>query len=83
MDTGFFQEAVLTSTHNLRFRGKRKKKENDVHVYPFILNPNFTINKWGVRGSTLHRHVSILRLSIQISLMRGALTARSVSGYKT
>ena len=37
-------EAVLTSTHNLCFRAKNKKK-----MYTPV-NPNFTIQKQGAKG---------------------------------
>ena len=40
-------EAVLTSTHNLCFGAKIRK------IYTPV-NPSFTIQKWGVRGSSLH-----------------------------
>ena len=42
------------STHNLCFRVKVKK-----NMYTPV-NPNFTISKWGVRGYTLHGHVSMM-----------------------
>ena len=47
-------EAVLTSTHNLFFKAKIRKKYTSV-------NPSFTLLKRGVRGSTLHGHVIIMR----------------------
>ena len=40
--------------HNLCFRVKNKKKMNTP------VNPSFTIQKWGVRGCTLHGHVSMM-----------------------
>ena len=47
-------EAVLTSTHDLRFRAKITNKMN-VHV-----NPNCTVSKWGVRGSMIDGLVSMM-----------------------
>ena len=51
-----YTEAVLTSTHNLFFRAKNRKK-----VYP--LHPSFTIYKCGVRGSSLHGHVCMVKFN--------------------
>ena len=47
-------EAVLTSTHDLCFRAKIRKK-----VYTPV-NPSFTILKWGVRGSSLQGLVFVM-----------------------
>ena len=47
-------EAVLTSTHNQSFRVKIRKK-----CIPPV-NPSFTIQKWGVRGYSLHGLVSMM-----------------------
>ena len=42
-----FSEAVLTCTHDLCFRAKIRKMYTPV-------KPNFTILKWGIRGSSSH-----------------------------
>ena len=47
---GTRENRLLTSTHNLCFQIKNKKT-----IYTPV-NPNFTIQIWYVRGSTLHRH---------------------------
>ena len=44
--------AILTSTHNIRLRAKQEN-----NVYPFKAQFNYS---WGVRGSTLHGHVSMM-----------------------
>ena len=47
---GTHENRLLTSTHKLCFKIKNKKT-----IYNPV-NPNFTIQIWYVRGSTLHRH---------------------------
>ena len=51
-----YTEAVLTSTHNLCFRAKIRKKYTPLH-------PSFTIYKWGARGSSLHGHVCMVKFN--------------------
>ena len=46
IDCGYMLE-LLTSTHNLCFRAK---------IMYTPVNPNFTVQKVGVRGSGIHRH---------------------------
>ena len=46
------------STHNLCFRAKIRKMYTPVH-------PSFTVQKWGVRGYSLHGHVFVMRLEAQ------------------
>ena len=52
--------AVLLSTHNLCFRAKIRKKYT-------LVNPSFNIQKWGVRGSTIHGHVSMMTIMENIN----------------
>ena len=42
------------STHNLCFLSRNKK------IMYTPVNPSFTIEKWGLRGSTLYRHVFVM-----------------------
>ena len=53
----FFNEVVLTSTYNLRFRAKIRKI---IHT-PVILSFSI-IQKWGLRGSLLHGCVSMIAI---------------------
>ena len=46
----------LTSIHNLYFRAKIRK------IIYIPLNPGFTIQKWGLRGSKLYRRVFVLNI---------------------
>ena len=50
----FWAEAVRTSTHNLCFWAEIRK------IMYIPVNPSFTIIKWGLRGSKLHRHVFMM-----------------------
>ena len=50
-------EGVLTSTHNLCFRAKEKRKMCTLE------NPSFSILKWGARGFRLHGCVIMMQLS--------------------
>ena len=47
-------EAVLTSTHNLCFWAEIRK------IMYTPVNHSFTIEKWGLRGSKLYRHVFVM-----------------------
>ena len=50
------------STHNLCFRTKiRRKMYTPVH-------PNFTIQKWGVRGYSLHGLVFVMHVRVDNAL---------------
>ena len=50
-------KAVLTSTNNLCFWAEIRK------IMYFPVNPSFTIEKSGLRGSKLYRHVFVMRKS--------------------
>ena len=52
-----YTEAVLTSTHNLCYRAKISK------IMCTSVNPSFTVQKWGVGGSTIYGHVSMIMFS--------------------
>ena len=52
MDGGY-TEAVLTSTHNLCFRAKIRKKYTPA-------NPSFTILEWDVSGPSLQGHICMM-----------------------
>ena len=47
-------EPVLTSNHNLWFRAKIRK------ICIPLVNPSFTISKWGVRGNKLHGRLCMM-----------------------
>ena len=65
IDCGYtFNEAVLTSTHNLCFRAKVRKS-----VYP--CKPQFYYVKLGCKGCTLHGHVFMMSI---FSDMRNKVT---------
>ena len=49
----FFSETVLTSTHSLFWIKNKKNRYTPV-------NPSFTIQKWGLRGYSLHGHVFLM-----------------------
>ena len=56
IDFGYTLEPPLTSTHNLCFRAKIRKKKSTP------INPSFTIQKWSVTVSTLYGLVSMMDL---------------------
>ena len=57
------------STHNLYFRPKiRKKMVTPVH-------PSFTIQKWGVRGYSLHRLVFVMDIILtKMDALKGKIS---------
>ena len=46
------------------------------------MNPNFTIKKWGLRGSNLYRHVFGMGIQIHISLKTFLWTPMCISSTK-
>ena len=59
-------EAVLTSTHNLCFGAKIKKTKNNRYNPAYT---SFAIQKWGLRGYSLHGYVRMMVSSLQWYLM--------------
>ena len=50
------------STHDLCFRAKIRKMNTPV-------NPSFTILKWGVRGSSLHGLISMMKRALNFEFL--------------